>query len=71
MKESYMWVWITVKPFYFFLRLLGYQLSECTKFQKLPVSIVGGINFLMLLKMEAGSFQNVFRVVIIEKFLIN
>jgi len=52
-KESYMWVGITTKPFSGFchIHLLGYPLSQHLKFQKLPVSFVRWINVLILLKM--------------------
>jgi hypothetical protein len=47
------------------LHLLGYPLSQYVRFHKLPVSFVRWTNVLILLKMVAGSFQNVLCVVII------
>ena len=56
--------------FWFLSCLLGYWLSQHTKFQILPVSIVGWVNVLIPLKMETGSFQKLLCVVSIKKFLM-
>jgi hypothetical protein len=55
---------------FFHMHLLGYQLLQHTKFQKLPVCFIRYINVLIVLKTETVSFQNFLCILLIGKFLM-